>query len=181
MQLATQKERMLKSSKNTREAALVGVPPMSTPARIAVHVENGDSTVSSPSSSVDYVEYLVRNVGFDRELATSFQLCGGAKELVCLLQSGFEFSESDPLLLLIPDLNDANSVHYFNNGNFGLPGGPLWPGGAPPVAGGALPVGIDAAPPNALGRFISRQQGVQDKSHGAFLLFYVDNMENLHH
>ncbi len=154
---------------------------MSTRARIEVHVENGDSTVSSLSSSVDYIEYLVHNVGFDRELATSFQLCGGAKELVCLLQSGFKFSESDPLLLLIPDLNEANSIHYFNNGNFGLPGGPLWPGGAPPVGGAALPVGIDAAPPHALGRFISRQQGVQDKSHGAFLVFYVDNMENLYH
>jgi hypothetical protein len=43
-----------------------------------------------------------------------------------------------------------------------------------------LPIGIDAVPPNALGRFISQQQRVQDKSHGAFILFYVDNIENLH-
>jgi hypothetical protein len=82
--------------------------------------------------------------------------------------------------LLIPDLNDANSVHYFNNGNFGLPGGPLWPGRFPPVVGGPIPLGVDAVPPNALGRFTSQQQGVQDKSHGSFMLFYVDNLENLH-
>jgi hypothetical protein len=39
-------------------------------------------------SRIDYGDYLVRNVGFNPEIASSFERCGGAKELVDLLQSG---------------------------------------------------------------------------------------------
>ncbi len=174
------KEKLSKSSKRAAEAALVGGSPVSTRARIQAPEENGDSTVSSPAPNIDYIDYLVRNIGFDRDSATAYHLCGGAKELVCLLHSGFKFSKSDPLLLLTPDLNNADSVHYFNNENFGLPGGLEWPEGAPPALGAALPARIDTTPPHDLGRFVSQQQGVQDKSRGAFMLFYVDSLENLH-
>jgi hypothetical protein len=158
---------------------LTDTPSLSSPAENKLEAE-----VRSSQDQTANVEYLVKEVGFDEGLAVAFDLCGGAKELVSLLKSGFEFSESDPLLLLIPEMENADSVHYFNNGNCGLPrniGGLQWPGGAgPPAAGAAVPAGVDAIPPHALGRFIAGQAGVEDKSHGKFVLFYVDNLENLH-
>jgi hypothetical protein len=46
--------------------------------------------------------------------------------------SGLQFSEEDPLLLIVPDYNDPNAILYINNGNYGLaagqPGFLPWPG-----------------------------------------------------
>lgn len=45
-----------------------------------------------------------------------------------------DFSEEDPLLLVVTDVNNADSVLYFNAGNYGLnigaPGYRVWPGSA---------------------------------------------------
>mmetsp|Transcript_32404 Transcript_32404/g.50474 ORF Transcript_32404/g.50474 Transcript_32404/m.50474 type:complete len:222 (-) Transcript_32404:282-947(-) len=126
---------------------------------------------------------LVKEMQFPEDLAEVCERIGTGCHLLRLLDEGFTMSERDPLLFLVPDLHNEESLHYFNNGNFGLPPGSPgslpWPGGVPPAAHDPLPAGVVQRPPFALGRFISSQPGVQDLSHGSMLLFYVENLEFL--
>ncbi|RLN87049.1 hypothetical protein BBJ28_00014028 [Nothophytophthora sp. Chile5] len=87
---------------------------------------------------------------------------GVGKSLIALERSGFQCSEGDPLLLLCPVLDKYDaSMAYLDGGNYaipaGIPGHQPWPGGAPPDRGDELPVGVDARPPRALGRFIAQR------------------------
>ena len=52
-------------------------------------------------------------------------------------------------------------------------------GGLAPVPGAALPLGVNAIPPNALGVFLSQQNGFADRSGGAGLLFRVANYHDI--
>jgi hypothetical protein len=52
--------------------------------------------------------------------------------LVQLYLSGLQLSEDDPLLFIVPDFSNVNSIAFLNNGNYGLaagqPGFLPWPG-----------------------------------------------------
>ncbi|KAE9045007.1 hypothetical protein PR003_g5352 [Phytophthora rubi] len=71
--------------------------------------------------------------------------------------------------------NYERSMAYMHDGNYALPAGTpgqrTWPGGAAPADGtdlAHLPVGVDAAPPSALGRFITeRFPAAVDKTSGS--------------
>ena len=131
-----------------------------------------------------YSKILVDEWSFEESLARKMEENGSAKALIDLEKSGFKISESDPLLLCVVDCGNDHSVLYANGGNYvlpvGAPGHAAWPGGAAPVAGAALPDGVDAAPPNALASFIRGMPDIVDKSGGHGLLFYVPNMGRLH-
>jgi hypothetical protein len=123
---------------------------------------------------------------FPFEMAQQLANCpvGTGARLLTLKREGFEPTEEDPLLVVVIDPNNASSVAFANTGNYGLPAGAPglvpWPGGAAPVHGGVLPVGVVAAPPSALGRFISQQPRVTDKSAGGFTLFHLVNNGAVH-
>ena len=105
---------------------------------------------------------------FPEQLAESASEQGLATTLLRLVDENFQISESDPLLVLVVDISDNNSIHYANNGNYGLPAVALgslpWPGGAAPVAGAPRPAGVAAIPPFALGKFIAAAPNVVDLS-----------------
>jgi hypothetical protein len=76
-------------------------------------------------------EILKEKMNFPSELFD--QLDENTKN--CLLEvylSKPQLTEDDPLLLIVPDYNDANSIAFLNNGNYGLgvnqPGYLPWPG-----------------------------------------------------
>jgi hypothetical protein len=106
-----------------------------------------------------------------------------AETIVRLYQQGFKCSEDDPLLILAMDpANLQDSIDFINGGNYGLRanihGARAWHGGQIPVVGNPLPVGVDAAPPCALGRFINdsfQADGVRDLSQGALSVFHIPN------
>ena len=147
--------------------------------------KGGLRSSSRRSTGSEYAKILVEEWSFEESLARKMEENGSAKALIDLEQSGFKISEGDPLLLCVVDFgkNDL-SVKYANGGNFalpvGAPGHVAWPGGgAAPVAGAALPAGVDAAPPNALASFIRGMPDVVDKSGGRGLLFYVPTLGRL--
>ena len=78
-------------------------------------------------------ELLIERMKFSPSLAS--KLPGELKKaLKSLLVEGNEmvFTEGDPLLLMVPYLNDADSTAYCTYGNYGLdlgqPGHLAWPG-----------------------------------------------------
>ena len=82
---------------------------------------------------------LIEEMQFPEQLAESAFEQGLATTLLRLVDENFQISESHPLLVLVVDISDNNSIHYANNGNYGLPAVALgslpWPRGEPPVAG----------------------------------------------
>ena len=102
-----------------------------------------------------------------------------------LKASGFEISEEDPLIHAVINVDDANAVAFYNGGNYALPVGAPgllpWPGGVVPPHGAALPAGVVALPPCALGRFISTLPGAVNKSGVALTLFHFTNNEAVHY
>ena len=121
---------------------------------------------------------------FPEQLAESASEQGLATTLLRLVDENFQISESDPLLVLVVDISDNNSIHYANNGNYGLPAVALgslpWPGGAAPVAGAPRPAGVAAIPPFALGKFIAAAPNVVDLSNGGYNIFFDRDTESLH-
>ncbi|RLN53810.1 hypothetical protein BBJ28_00008230 [Nothophytophthora sp. Chile5] len=112
---------------------------------------------------------------------------GVGRVFIHLQRSGFQCSESAPLLLLCPDpANYEASLAYMHGGNYALPTGSpgqrAWPGGAAPADGTALahlPAGVDVAPPFALGRFILEQfPAAVDKTKGTSLnVIFLPDLE----
>jgi hypothetical protein len=88
---------------------------------------------------------LIMKMEFSEELAVTVAEQGIDQSLLRLKAKICQFSDSDPLLVLVMDISDDNSVRYVNTGNYGLPPGVLgslpWPGGAP-AAAGAAPAGV---------------------------------------
>jgi hypothetical protein len=127
---------------------------------------------------------LIEEMQFPEQLAESASEQGLATTLLRLVDENFQISESDPLLVLVVDISDNNSIHYANNGNYGLPAVALgslpWPGGAPPVAGAPRPAGVAAIPPFAVGKCIAAAPNVVDLSNGRYNVFYVRDLESLH-
>ena len=95
---------------------------------------------------------------------------GTGQKLLDLKAAGFTMSEEDPLVHALIDVNDANAVAFYNCGNYALQGGVPRIGGIPPAIGAALPPGVTAVPPAALGRFISTLPGVVNKSGAALAI-----------
>ena len=127
---------------------------------------------------------LIKEMKFPEQLAESAAEQGIATSLLRLVDEKFEISESDLLLILVVDISDNDSIHYANNGNYGLPAGAVgslpWPGGAPPVAGAPMPAGVAAIPPFALGKFIAAAPNLVDLSNGGYNVFFVRDTESLH-
>lgn len=154
----------------------------------------GKKRLAPTESSVDELEEnshrnsiasrLVNEMEFPEDLAVSAAFQGIATTLLRLRDENFQISESDPLLLLVVDISDNNSIYYANNGVYGLPavalGSMPWPGGAPPLAGAPLPAGMAQAPPFALGKFIAAAPNVAELSNGGFNVFFVKDLESLH-
>ena len=127
---------------------------------------------------------LVEEMKFEPEMAEDFCRSGAARHLLRLKDTGFEISESDPLVIIAADPTDPASISYFNNGNYGLPagtsGGLPWPGGVAPTAADPLPAGMAMKPPAAFGRFLATADGVRELSLGSNIVFYVKDMGVLH-
>ena len=96
-------------------------------------------------------------------------LSSAAKGLIKI--NSRDFSEGDPLLLIVPIPGDPNSAAYINGGNYGIANGV--PGHLPFPATGNIPG------PSALGTFISQIQGVEDRSGGGLTLFKIPNLNTL--
>lgn len=82
---------------------------------------------------------LISELGFD-ENAADRALSGDAGIVLLELKDcGVRLSEDDPLLYIVLESSDTTCLHYYNNGNYGLPandpGTLLWPGGGPPAPG----------------------------------------------
>ncbi|KAL3697911.1 hypothetical protein R1sor_011987 [Riccia sorocarpa] len=112
------------------------------------------------------IQQLMDEMGFNRDLA---KICAGTNvglDLLRLKQEGIKISEGDPLLIIAVDVNVHDSVHYFENGNYGLPEGSpgrlVWPGGVAVDAGGEMPADVVAGRPHAFGRLIAAQPGMRD-------------------
>jgi hypothetical protein len=124
--------------------------------------------------SIEYVRRcsrrLIEEMQFPEELAVSASKQGLATTLLRLVDENFQISESDPLLVLVVDISDNNSIHYADNRNYGFPAVALgslpWPPGAPPVAGAPMPAGLAVIPRFALGKFIAAAPNVVDLSNG---------------
>ena len=103
--------------------------------------------------------------------------------LINFKRCGEEISEEDPLLYGVARLSDEDVVNYLKGGNYAInpasAGYLPWPGNGPPYQG-PLPPNVDEVPDNALGKFISRQPGVTDKSGGMGLVFYFENNAVVH-
>ena len=74
----------------------------------------------------------------------------------------------DPLVILLPDIANQDSLTYFNQGNYGLQLGAVDGGLALPIP----PYPMALQPPNAFGRFIAGIAGFTDRSHGRQILFH---------
>ena len=125
---------------------------------------------------------LQNEMQFDPALAATVASTPAGAALIALKDNNFVISEGDPLLVVVPDTGNPDSVAYCNGGNYalalGAPGAVPWPGLAPVVS--AVPVPGVTAPPHALGTFIAQQLGVADKSGGTGLVCFVDNLAHLH-
>ena len=83
----------------------------------------------------------------------------------------------DPLVVLLPDHTDPNSLIYFSQGNYGLlPPGAAMGGLAMPVP----PVPVALQPPNAFGRFIAGIVGFTDRSQGRQMVFQCPDLYIVH-
>jgi hypothetical protein len=144
-----------------------------------------DTEASNELSVEDFLEQFP---GYPRNMANTLMKCPfrTGPMLMKLKAGGFTMTEEDPLVHAIIDVGDANAVAFYNGGNYalqaGVPGALAWPGagGIPPLVGAALHPGVAAAPPAALGRFISSLPGVVNKSGAALTLFYFPNNESVH-
>eukprot|EP01031_Cornospumella_fuschlensis_P025712 gene25712-31051_t len=122
-------------------------------------------------SELTLEEFLIEFPGYSEPMGRCLVRCPfkTGQKLMELKASGFKMSEEDPLVHVIIDVGNADAVAFYNGGNYTLPAGALgalpWPGnGVPPQPGAALPAGVVALPPAALGRFISTLTGVVNKS-----------------
>ncbi len=147
-------------------------------------IDSGSSGTGGLSEMVELRARLLEEMRFEAEMAEEFCRTGAAVHLLRLKDSGFEISESDPLIIISADPANPASISYFNNGNYGLPagtaGGLFWPGGAPPTAADPLPAGMAMKPPGALGKFLAAADGVRELSLGSNIVFYVKDMGVLH-
>lgn len=87
---------------------------------------------------------LVRELGFTENEADRAVRSGAGPFVLELRDKGEALSEDDPVLFIAPDASDTIYLHYFNNGNYGLPpavpGALPWPGGGPPAPGESAPI-----------------------------------------
>jgi hypothetical protein len=102
----------------------------------------------------------------DSDLAHRFARNGIAKVLLKLEKDRFKCSEFDPLLIISVDLNDVDSIGYFNEGNYGI---------APTTSGHLAGPNVGQQGPNAVGAFLNNYPGVQDKSGGDLTVLYFDS------
>lgn len=76
------------------------------------------------------VELLVKELLFPRDLAIRTFKFGAGSVIAWILLNGFHWVKTK-LLFVLPNLDDPNSIHFFNCGNFGLPaeipGSRPWP------------------------------------------------------
>ena len=135
---------------------------------------------SSPSATGERGEKLVVNKLVkkwkfsDADLARRFARNGIGKALLELDKDGFQYSESDPLLIISVDfLTDDESTGYFNQGNYGIAA----------AIDGHLARRIpdnEQQGPNAVGEFLNSFVGVQDKSGGDLTVLHFDSMGTMH-
>ena len=134
------------------------------------------------------VEAIQRRLKFEfqfpEDLAVLYSTCGTGMDLLTAKdERNLKISDDDPLLLIAFDVADDNAVRYFQGGNFnlpvGVPGALPWPGGGPPALGAAMPHGVAAGLPNALGSFVAMQPGVCERSGGHYTLFCVSSQEKV--
>lgn len=109
----------------------------------------------------------------DENLARSFAKNGVAKTLLKLEKDGFQISEKDPLLVINVEMDDADSIGYYNEGNYGI---------AAATDGhlaGPIPL-ADQQGPCAVGNFLESYVGVRDLSGGDKTVLFFSNMGLLH-
>ena len=81
-------------------------------------------------------------------------------------KAGLPLSEGDPIVVVVPNIGDPDSVAYFRGGNYTIaPGSPGYR--APPAVF------------QSLTDFMSHQNGVTERSNGAGYVYFVDNLANL--
>jgi hypothetical protein len=109
----------------------------------------------------------------DENLARSFANNGVAKTLLKLEKDGFHISEKDPLLIISVEMDDDDSIGYFNRGNYGIRAttdGHL---------AGPIPADKEEGP-CAVGEFLAGYVGVKDLSGGDKTVLFFQNMGLLH-
>mmetsp|Transcript_95518 Transcript_95518/g.116988 ORF Transcript_95518/g.116988 Transcript_95518/m.116988 type:complete len:204 (+) Transcript_95518:53-664(+) len=137
-----------------------------------------------PRAAPGAIQRLKLEFQFPPDLAVLFSACDTGMDLLTAKDEGtLKISDDDPLLLIAFDMADDNALRYVQGGNFnlpvGVPGALQWPGGGPPPPGAAMPHGVAAGLPNALGAFVAMQPGVNERSNGHYTLFYVQNQERV--
>lgn len=109
----------------------------------------------------------------DENLARSFAKNGVAKTLLKLEKDRFKISEKDPLLIISVEVDVADSIGYYNEGNYGIA-----PATAGHLAGPIPPSGQQG--PCAVGKFLDSYEGVRDLSGGDKTVLFFPSFGLLH-
>lgn len=103
----------------------------------------------------------------NHQFAESFAKNGVAEALFEFVETGGKISDEDPLLVVNVDKSHADSIGYFNEGNYGIAA--VTPGH---MAGGVPQRGI--AGPHALATLLNQQPGLTSRSGDkGGILFYA--------